>query len=145
MKKFSYKFESILQIKESLVKKAQKEVALAEKRIFETKQKKEGVSREMDEIRFSLKSGSVRAIDLQFRESRILHLKKEIEKIDLEIKRLEMIKKQRLEELSQKSKESKIFEKLKEVHKENYLEEEKRLEMITLDEVAIQKQKRELH
>lgn len=143
MKKFKYKFDSVLNFKDNIKKEAMKEVALVGKQIEETAVKKEKLIEELNACKMSSNKGSMKISELQFIESHIYYLKKKIEFIDSEIARLKLLMKIKQSELVEKTKESKIFHKLKESKLMQFKKEENRAETKMLDELAIQKSSRE--
>ncbi len=143
MKKFKYKFDSVLNFKDNIKKEAMKEVALVGKQIEESAVKKEKLIEELNGCKMSSNKGSMKISELQFIESHIYYLKKKIEFIDSEIARLKLLMKIKQSELVEKTKESKIFHKLKESKLMQFKKEENRAETKMLDELAIQKSSRE--
>ena len=143
MKKFKYKFDSVLNFKDNIKKEAMKEVALVGKQIEESAVKKEKLIEELSGCKMSSNKGSMKISELQFVESHIYYLKKKIEFIDSEIARLKLLMKIKQSELVEKTKESKIFHKLKESKLMQFKKEENRAETKMLDELAIQKSSRE--
>ncbi len=143
MKKFKYKFDSVLNFKDNIKKEAMKEVALVGKQIEESSVKKEKLIEELNGCKMSSNKGSMKISELQFIESHIYYLKKKIEFIDSEIARLKLLMKIKQSELVEKTKESKIFHKLKESKLMQFKKEENRAETKMLDELAIQKSSRE--
>jgi len=143
MKKFKYKFDSVLNFKDNIKKEAMKEVALVGKQIEESAIKKEKLIEELNGCKMGNNIGSMKISELQFIESHIYYLKKKIEFIDSEIARLKLLMKIKQSELIEKTKESKIFHKLKESKFLQFKKEENRAETKMLDELAIQKSSRE--
>ena len=142
MQKFKYKFESVLNLKESLKKEKMKEVAEIGKLIEEAIEKKEKLTFELKQCKKDSDKGVVKVSELQFLESHIYYLNKKIEFIDHEIARLKLQMKMKQNELIEKTKESKIFKKLKDSKLLQYKKEVGRLETQMLDELAIQKSSR---
>jgi flagellar FliJ protein len=142
MKKFKYKFESILRVKENFKKQAMKEVALIGKQIEENIAKKESLIKELNECKLSSNKTSMKISELQFIESHIYFLTKKIQFVDSEMYRLKLQLKMKQNELLEKTKESKIFQKMKEAKYISYKSEENQEENKMLDELAIQKASR---
>ena len=138
MAKFKYKFEAIKKIKERMEKKVQKEVAIIELEI----EKKETEIRELNkQIRNEktkvLNRKSMKGSELHFYsmyENFLINRIDEI-KAELIIKKEERSKK--IKELEEKIKETKIFEKLKEKHLQEFIIEQDKLEQLELDEIAV--------
>ena len=139
MAKFVYKFESIKRIKETLEKKAQKEVALIE---IDIEKKKNEYNKVADEENRSLKNFSQKAVtvgELKFKKGYELCLKKKRDEITKDIDKLNIKRDKKMNELIQKTKEHKIFNKLEEKHSEKFLFEQNKQELGFIDELATQK------
>ena len=142
MKKFNYKFDSVLNFKDNIKKQAIKEVAEAGKLIEEAKEKKEKLIIELKECSLNSEKSPIKISELQFIESHIYYIKKKIEFADTEIARLRLQMKMKQTELVEKTKESKIFHKLKEAKLLQFKKSENMEETKMLDELAIQKSSR---
>lgn len=142
MKKFKYKFDSILKVKENFKKQAMKEVAKVGKAIEERQIQKKEFIRELTNCKSDFKKTSMKASELQFSESHFFFLTKKIELVDRDIEKLNMLLKMRQRELLEKTQESKIFHRLKESKLLNYKREANKEELKMLDELAIQKMSR---
>ena len=139
MAKFNYKYESIKRIKETLQKKVQKEVAAIDLDIEKCYEEIDHVNKEINRSRIDLTNKKITARDLQFLKNYLKELADKIGQIETEIENLKTKRAEKLEELIKKSKEAKIFNTLKEIYQEDFNLEEKRKEMIDLDEIATQK------
>ncbi len=142
MKKFNYKFESILRVKENFKKQVMKEVAIIGKRIEENIEKKEILIKELNECKLNRNKSSMKISELQFLESHVYFLSKKIQFLDHEMERLKLQMKMKQNELLEKTKESKIFQKMKEAKYIAHRMEENQEENKMLDELAIQKASR---
>ncbi|MCF6270036.1 MAG: flagellar FliJ family protein [Melioribacteraceae bacterium] len=143
MKKFKYKFDSVLNFKETIKKQAMKEVAFVGKQIEEFLAKKENLISELKGCKLDNNKSSIKISELQFLESHIFYIKKKIEFVDNEIARLKLLLKLKQNELIEKTKESKVFQKLKESKLMLFKKEENKLEIKMLDELATQKVNKE--
>ena len=76
MKKFNYKFDSILKVKENFKKQAMKEVALIGKEIEAKTEKKQVLINELNQCKLSSNKTSMKVSELQFIESHIYFLTK---------------------------------------------------------------------
>ena len=139
MAKFVYKFESIKRIKESLEKKAQKEVAVIDVDIEKKKDECEKIINKERESRINFTKKSVSAGELQFIKNYELFLKAKRAEIQKDIEKLNTKREIKMKELVQKSKEHKIFNKLEEKHYDTFHKEQEHLEMGFIDELATQK------
>ncbi|MHB1687317.1 MAG: flagellar export protein FliJ [Ignavibacteriaceae bacterium] len=139
MAKFIYKFEAIKQVKESLEKKAQKEVALIELEIDKLKKDHDKLLEEEMLSRKNNFKRNVLAAEIKFKKNYELNLNKRRSNIIEKINQLNNDKKIKLTELVQRSKEHKIFDTLEETLREDYNQEQKHIETIYTDELANQK------
>ncbi len=76
MKKFKYKFDSVLNFKDNIKKEAMKEVAIVGKQIEESQIKKEKLIHELQECKTNNNKSFMKISELQFIESHIYYLKK---------------------------------------------------------------------
>jgi len=142
--KFKYKFDSIRKVKESLEKKAQKEVNEIEMKIAGENQKISDLENEKIRIHSELKSKQhARASELQFLISFEDTLDERIKTIKTEIVGLEKKKEEKLQALIQKTKEHKVFDALEQKYKEDFIYEENHIEQKEMDEIASMKKKKE--
>lgn len=142
MSKFNYKFETVRKIKESLEKKAQKEVAEIDLAIGKFKTELQSVLVEEEEHRKNF-STNIRISDLKAQKGYLVSLKKKMENIQLQINALNIQREKKVTELIQKSKEHKIFDSLEDIYRDQFNEEEKRLDMVQVNETATQRFVRE--
>ena len=143
MKKFNYRFESILKFKENLKKHAMKEVAEVEREISACNEKKIMLINELRECNVISTGKKVKASDLQFLESHIYYLKKKIEIVDNELSKLRLLSKMKVKKLKEKTIENKIFDKLKESDLVKFVKDQNKIDLKNNDEFAIQKSNRE--
>ncbi|MDP4114990.1 MAG: flagellar export protein FliJ [Bacteroidota bacterium] len=139
MAKFTYKYESITRIKETLQKKVQKEVSSIDLEIEKLYEEIDNIIEEINKSIIDPTKKRISARDLQFAKNYIKELNDNINRIEGEIEKLKIKRQEKIQELIKKSKEAKIFNTLKDIHHENFNIEEKRKEMIDLDEIATQK------
>lgn len=137
MPKFKYKFESIKRIKKIIEKKVQKELLEI---IVAIRQKEEEIQ-ELDNIKQNAKnelsSKQILTVqELRFQNNYDKFIEEKKDKIKKEIAALEKSRILKMKELTEKSKEHKIFELLKEKHLEDFIIEESRKEQKAIDEVA---------
>lgn len=143
MPKFIYKFDTIRKVKESLEKKAQKEVAEIDLSI---QKYKKDLQKLMDEEKAECSkfTTNIKIMELKERQAYLVSLKKKIENVQLQINALYLQREKKIRELIQKSKEHKIFDSLEDVYREQFNEEEKRVEMVQVNETATQRFVREM-
>lgn len=139
MGKFTYKFNSIKKVKEALEKKAQKEVASIDLLIEENENNIEKIKQTIVNNKAVLNNIKISARVLQENKNYEKALLDNIIEIEKIIEKLKNKRVEKLNELIKKSKDAKIFNTLEDIHKENFNNEEKRLEMLVLDEIASQK------
>ncbi len=143
MQKFKYKFESVKKVKESLEKKAQKEVALVDLEIEKLKQFYTAVEKEGIDGLSKHDSKNVSVAELKFEKNYLKVIENRLLDIQKDILKMERLREKKIQELIQKSKEHKMFNALEEVHLEKFIEEQNKNEMLFIDEIATQKFNRE--
>ncbi|MDP3150709.1 MAG: flagellar export protein FliJ [Ignavibacteria bacterium] len=143
MPKFIYKFDTIRKVKESLEKKVQKEVAEIDLSIEKYKKILQKLSDEEKE-QSSKFTTNIKIVEIKERQAYLVSLKKKIENVQLQISALYLQREKKIQELIQKSKEHKIFDSLEDVYREQFDEEEKRVEMVQVNETATQRFVREM-
>jgi len=143
MPKFIYKFDTIRKVKESLEKKVQKEVAEIDLSIEKYKKILQKLSDEEKEQRSKFTT-NIKIVEIKERQAYLVSLKKKIENVQLQISALYLQREKKIHELIQKSKEHKIFDSLEDVYREQFDEEEKRVEMVQVNETATQRFVREM-
>lgn len=136
MKKFNFKFESILNVRSHKVNLAKEDLA---KVIKEKVKRLDIINTYLIEIDDLLKRQSYDVLFLQARNERIEHLKRLIANIEREIKNIEEIENVRRKKLADLLKDEKIMEKLKEKDFELFKEEYKKQENNFIDEIANQR------
>lgn len=142
MSKFTYKFDAIRKVKESLEKKVQKEVAEIDLSIDKYKRELQKLTDEEKEESEKF-SKNIKIVELKERRAYLVSLKKKMENVQLQISALYLQREKKINELIQKSKEHKIFDSLEDVYRDQFNEEEKRLEMVQVNETATQRFVRE--
>ncbi|MFO7445016.1 MAG: flagellar export protein FliJ [Ignavibacteriaceae bacterium] len=136
--KFVYKFDAIKKIKEIFEKRVQKEVAAIQLEIEKKEEEYNAILlQRVLESKRDMKH--ISSSELKFHKNYLGVLSSELGKIRKEIDLLGKKKDEKLLELIQKSKEHKIFNTLEEIHFENFTQEQNKLEMISIDEIATQK------
>lgn len=139
MAKFEYKFEAVKKVKETLEKKAQKEVAVIEIEIDKLMTEYDRLTREEMASRNSSINKNITVGELKFKKGYELCLEKERTGILEQIGLLKEKRNLKMTELIQKSKEHKMFEALEENYIEEFNIEQNRHEMRNIDELATQK------
>jgi len=142
MKKFQFKFETVLKVKENKEQELKKEllklIALKteqEMMLNDINLEKKRISQE----KLNNKSELLNIQSYIFYENYINSLRRQITSIEKVIKELEKRADDKREEVIEASKEKKIFEKLKERHYENFKKLVIQNEQKVLDEIAIGK------
>ena len=136
MKKFNFKFESILKVRSHKVNLGKEDLA---KVIKEKVKRLELIKTYEQEINELLNRMTYNVQFLQSRISRIEHLKTLIANLHREIKNIEEIENVRRKKLADLLKDEKIMEKLKEKDLEIFKQEYKRVENNFIDEIANQR------
>lgn len=137
MSKFIYKFEPVIRVKEVFEKKISKEIALIEKEIEQTIIKKNNIIGNMKELHLKINSGHIKVAEYKSSYAHLRNMEKEVNNLEKKIIELKQRKEVKLEELLQRKKEKKVFEKLKEIKLEEYSIDNNREDMVQLNEVAI--------
>ena len=137
MAKFKYKFESIKKVKKIFEKKAQKELMEVEAEILKVKQKiiDTNLVRNKSKKDFLAKAHYT-VSEMKFQENYEKYLDEQVENFKLELNELFKLKEEKLKELAEKSKEHKIFDKLKEKNYQDFMLEENKKEQKEIDEIA---------
>jgi flagellar export protein FliJ len=144
MAKFTYRFEQVKKVKEIFEKEAQREVAAVNLKIENKKLEIESVKKQRYAIKLDLQLNTKKkAQELRMKNFLENYYDEKLEILKKELVELEHEKSELIEVLVEKSKERKIFETLKERHKEQFLEEEKKREQLALDEIATMKNVRQ--
>ncbi len=137
MAKFNYKFESIKNVKETLKKKAQKELSEVQLQIEMVKKEIENILAEKKHLKQQFwNNPKVIASEIQSRLYYENFLDGLVKSLNEKLNDLESLKNEKLNLLSQKSKEHKIFETLESKHYEAFLLKENKDEQIQIDEIA---------
>ncbi len=136
MKKFNFKFESILNIRSHKVNLGKEDLA---KVIKEKVKRIDTINSYLGEIDELVSRKSYDVLFLQARIERIEHLKRLIANLEREIKNIEEIENVRRKKLAELLKEEKIMEKLKEKDFEVFKDEFKKQENSFIDEIANQR------
>jgi len=140
MSKFKYKFEGIQKVKIAFEKKAQKELSLIELEISKRKEKiKIYIDDKKKQKNEVLNKKKLKASELIFADKYEKVIDRKIEKLREEIIYLEKKHNQKLIELAQKTKESRMFEKLKEKHIVDFRKVQMKEELKEIDDVAAKK------
>jgi len=139
MSKFNYRFESIKKIKDSLEKKAAKELAEIDAFIERQRQEYNQVVERGNNTKRDISHEKLSSFELKFIKGYEEDLKQQLLLIKLKINQLELKKDEKMTELVQKSKENKMFGTLKENHLEIFQLNENKIEMDSINEMATQK------
>jgi len=139
MAKFQYKFNSIKEVKKQLEKKTQKELAIIELEISNKKI-------EIEELLKLLKNQKIKKLgklsksvtELHFDEKYESYLIEQMEILEKYIEEKNIERKNKIEELVNKSKETKTFEKLEEKHFTEFVKTQEKQDQKEMDEFAVQ-------
>lgn len=137
MGRFNFKFENIKSIKESLEKKTEKELSIIDLEI----NRKETEIKEMFELKLRrkrdlLNNNRIKGSELHFHSTYEKILDRRIEEFHRELSLLKEKRGKKVSELKEKSKEVKMFELLKEKHKQDFMADERKLEQKEFDDIA---------
>ncbi len=138
MAKFKYKFETIKGIKQRLEKKTQKELAVIDVDIAKNNSKiLELVTLLKEQKKKKLEKKSKTIKEYHFDEKYESYLVEQIELIRKYITNKKIERNKKLQELVNKSKETKTFEKLEEKHFTDFIKTQEKLEQKEMDEFAV--------
>lgn len=142
MAKFVYKYASVRKVKEIMEKKVQKELSQIELEIEKNRLLSEKIKEDIVKHTISLKM-RLTVEELKFHKNYEKVLKKNLESVFRTIDELVNQKNEKIKELAEKSKEVKIFDTLEEIYHQEYDEEERKKDLLIIDEIAGQKFNRE--
>ncbi len=139
MAKYTYRLQSLINIKEKLEEQKKNELAVENNKLNQEKQVLTELYQEMSSTldkQEKEQKQSINAIQLQlyinYTDKLKIEIKQQLDKVEKQEKKTEEV---RLE-LLEYTKAKKSLEKLKEKDYENYLEEEKRAEQKLVDEIV---------
>lgn len=138
MAKFKYKFDAIKEIKQRLEKKTQKELAVIDLDIAHNNNKilkLASLLKEQKKKKLEKKSKAIK--EYHFDEKYESYLVEQIELIRNYIAKKKIERNKKLQELVEKSKETKTFEKLEEKHFAAFVKTQEKLEQKEMDEFAV--------
>jgi len=138
MAAFNFKFKSVQNVKKNLEKKAQRELAFIENQIESLKSSKGDLLTDLKEHRLTAMQ-TVKLAEIKFLKGYALCLEEKIERLNKDIRELETKKETKINELLQKSKEHKMFDKIEEKHFERFNYEANKSELKDVDEIAVRK------
>ncbi len=137
---FKYKFASIIKIKQSLEKKAQKEVAVVDLQIDQVKLELEKLQNILKALRINIgEQRAIKAAEIHHIHKYEEYLANERKMLEKKLDDLEKLRIVKLEDLQEKQKEHKMFETMEGKHFAAYTIESNRLDQISMDEIASQK------
>ena len=137
MAKFKYKFESVKKVKKILEKKAQKELMEAEAEILRVKDKITDTNLKKNKSKKEFLNRVHHTVnEMKFQQNYEKYLDEQVENFRQELEELYKQREERLKELAEKSKEHKIFDKLKEKNYNDFMAEENKKELLEIDEIA---------
>jgi len=137
MAKFNYRFASLLNAKEIFEKKIKEDISLINREISNLKAKLEIVAEERKKTQREMTERSLKVSEFQSAKMYDALLEKQIQMIEKKIEQLKMKKEEKQLELIEKKKEVRAFEILRENQLEDFTIDERRKELIELNEIAI--------
>ena len=145
MKKFSFKFETVLRVKEKKEEELKRELMRLQALKIEQEHLHERIDRERNQVHAEKgreKEAGIDIMRLVYYETYLNNLRKKIHATEMKIKEFGKMADDKRDEVIQASKEKKIFEKLKEKHFNEFKKTIISNEQKQLDEVAINKYNR---
>ncbi len=146
MKKFSFKFETVLRVKEKKEEELKRELMRLQALRIEQEQLLEKIDNEKRRAygeKAREKQGGIDIMSLVYYEAYLNNLRKKISATEKKIKELEKKADDKRVEVIEASKEKKIFEKLKEKHFSEFKKMVVSNEQKQLDEIAVNKYNRD--
>ncbi|MCX6151027.1 MAG: flagellar FliJ family protein [Ignavibacteriales bacterium] len=140
MAKFQYKYESIKNVKKSLEKKAQKELAAFDFQIELIK--KEIIDLELKKNQIKINTEENKTIKISEVHTKIYYESFLDEAIKTFKDKMIIVEKERAEKLNElisKSKEYKIFKTLENKEQQDFLIEDNKTQQIQMDDISVQK------
>lgn len=138
--KFNYKFETVKNVKKIQEKLVQKELALIEKDIADVRTEIEKLENAIKALHLQVNGPvTVKISELQERTRYEEFLDNQIKVLYEKVAELEKKRDEIAEQLTQKAKEVKVFETLKDAHFREYVSEQNRQDQIETDEIAVKK------
>ena len=145
MKKFKYRLEALLKVKEHIEKERQKEHAAALQRVQDQMQNLEAIDRNRQatfENQRNSQAGFLNVAEMLIYSRYLIKLKKDTLAGKEVLRALNSEAGKTRTALLEATKEKKIYDKLKEKQHENYLEETHRMETKETDEIGVQSHRR---
>lgn len=137
MSQFKYRFQAIEEIKEKIKKNSEKEYAISRKIADSKKNEIEMLQKELDNS--FIQCAILNAQEMIFLENYRTSLTNTIEFKSRELLELEKECEEKLAQLVEHHKDHRVFEKLKEKHHEEFLKDQSKSELKSIDEMANQK------
>lgn len=136
---FTYKFRSVQKVKEIFKKLAQKELAVIEMEINRWDKEYGLLEEKAISLKGNLAKNKIKLTVLNPIKDYELTIRRRQQAIREKIKQLNKQKEIKQQLLIKRNKENEIFNTLEEIYKEDFVNEQNRLERIKIDEVASQK------
>lgn len=136
---FTYKFRSVQKVKEIFKKLAQKELAVIEMEINRWDKEYGLLEEKAISLKGNLAKNKIKLTVLNPIKDYELTIRRRQQAIREKIKQLNKQKEIKQQLLIKRNKENEIFNTLEEIYKEDFVNEQNRLERIKIDEVAAQK------
>lgn len=137
MQKFIFKFDPLIKLKEAIEKKLHKEISEINDQIINCEEKSKQIILKKAESQNTKNNISVS--ELKFRKDYIRSLELQWKNLQMEIEELIKKRETKKNEMVQRMKEKKIFQKLEEIHHESFNDEQKKIESAFINEIAVQK------
>jgi len=137
MAKYKFKFESVMKVKEMLEKKIQEEISRINKEIDDSRFEMKHLLNENKRVSLQMTGKLVKIADFQSMKMYSTHLLQQIELIERKIENCLKKREVKQKELVERKKEIKSLEIIKESDYQNYLVEERKIELKALNEVAL--------
>lgn len=136
---FKFELNSVLSLKEKVEDNKKRELNVANTQKENLEQQKHFLNAQHQNICEGIKKNTTEDFNLQVIQTLnrySIHIKKQLQKTELDLVQSEKIVNQKRSELLQAVKERKILENLKEIKRESYLIESKKVEQVLVDEMV---------
>lgn len=138
MKKFEFNLQKVLDYKEILLKKTQRDLAFVENQVKEARENLEMIQAHLEQYTAQLLVSHIEtSTEIKLKYDYFYQLLDDVEAQKKTLKELENKKEECLTLLVQQLKEQKILARLKDKQYQDYMEDVQKEEQIFLDEVAV--------
>ncbi len=143
MAKYSFRFQSVMRVKEIFEKRIQEEISRINAEISAREQKQKTILEEKRIVNKIMTEQNLKVSDYQSMKMYDTHLDNEIIALEREIVNLNRLRDEKQHQLIERKKEVKSFQILKDHDQEKFLLDERQNELKVLNEIAIRNHSRD--